>query len=268
MSGQTFRVPDAFNKPAAQWNDRQHVDITLTCNGQSFVFPSQHPAYIRQGDWRLGIAHPLYALSEYAYTHEFDRGAWLGYLVFEGEPGVVTFSSQSDPPVGMAEALQKEKLSASLERARDIAYVLSVFNVDYQNNREYLISSLNDCLSRPKGSPENDMCNRDLLSFVTNLYWRGDTALLDPLLRIADTRRDVISGIGAFYSDLLNRRAAITLDAMESLAPEKQGQICKLAYEDDLHRDSPKRERVMATLRATGTESARRCLEALSDSER
>ncbi len=267
LSGQAFEIPAVFKKATSEWRDGQYVDISLTCNGYTFIFPNQHPAFVRQGDWHLGVAHPLYALSEYGYTHEFDRGAWLAYLIFEGEPGVVTFSSQPDPPVGLAEALKQEKLNASPERARDIAYVLSVFNVDYQNNREYLISLLNGCLSRPKESPEGDICNRDLLSFVTNLYWRGDTALLYPLLRIADTRSDVIGDIGTFYSDLLNRRAAIALDAMESLPVHKQALICRLAYEDDLYLDSPKRERVAATLRTTGTGSARRCLEAVSDTQ-
>src|SRR5262249_55220577 len=44
------------------------------------------------GGWEL--RQPLYAVKEHGYTHDSDRGSWRGYLIFEGEPGVVTFSSQ------------------------------------------------------------------------------------------------------------------------------------------------------------------------------
>jgi hypothetical protein len=162
----------------------------------------------------------MYALKEYGYTHEFDHGAWLGYLIFEGEPGVVTFSSQPDPPAALSDALRKEPLNASPERGRDIAYVLAVFNVEYQKNRDLLLSSLNSCLSRPKESREDDVCDGDLLSFVTNLYWRGDSALLALLLQIAESRRDVIGDIGTFYADLLARRGVIALSATGELSDD------------------------------------------------
>lgn len=242
-----FEVPETFKRPADKWKEDQRVDISLTCNGHTLVFPGQHPAFLREGDWQLGIAHPLYAVKEYGYTHEFDHGAWLAYLIFEGEPGVVTFSSQPDPPPDLSEALRKEQLGASAERLRDIAYMLTVFNVDYQKNRDFLLSSLKNCLSRPKESPEDDVCDGDLLSFVTNLYWRGDTELLQTLLQIADSRRDVIGEIGTLYADLLDRRGEITLNAMGVLPDEKQQLVCKLA-DDDLSINSPERERIKAFL--------------------
>jgi len=168
-NGQRFEIPEVFRRPPNKWKDDQRVEIGLTCGGHTLVFPNQHPAFLREGDWQLGIAHPLYAVKEYGYTHEFDRGAWLGYLIFEGEPGVVTFSSQPDPPADLAASLRKEQLNASPERLRDISYALAVFNVEYQKNRDYLLSTLNICLSRPKESPEDDVCDGDLLSFLMNL---------------------------------------------------------------------------------------------------
>jgi hypothetical protein len=96
QTGQRFEIPDVFKGPASKWKDDQRVDIGLTCSGHTLVFPNQQPAFVRDGDWQLGIAQPLYALKEYGYTHEFDHGAWLGYLIFEGEPGVVTFSPQAN----------------------------------------------------------------------------------------------------------------------------------------------------------------------------
>ncbi len=264
--GQRFEIPDAFKGPASRWNDGQRVDISLTCSGHTLAFPNQHPAFVREGDWQLGIAHPLYALKEYGYTHEFDHGAWLGYLVFEGEPGVVTFSSQPDPPAKVSDALRNEQLNASPERRRDIAYVLAVFNVEYEKNRDVLVSSLNNCISRPKETSEDDLCDGDLLSFVTNLYWRGDSALLTPLLLIAESRRDVIGDIGTFYADLLDRRGAIALTAMGELSDDKQQLVCRLADADDLSVNPPKRARVIAFLRRASGAAAAQCLRAFGSS--
>jgi hypothetical protein len=261
QTGERFEVPAAFRRPADKWKNDQRVDISLTCSGYTLVFPNQHPAFVREGDWRLGIAQPLYAVKEYGYTHEFDRGAWLGYLIFEGEPGVVTFSSQPDPPVGLSEALRKEQLTASPERLRDISYVLAVFNVEYQKNRDYLLSSLADCLSRPKESSEDEVCDRDLLGFLTNLYWRGDGELLAPLLQIAESRGDVIGGIGTFYADLLDRRGSAALDVMGRLPDDKQKLVCRLAA-DDSSINSSKRDRIIASLRKASGAPATRCLSA------
>ena len=262
---QGFEIPEAFRRPASQWKADQRVDISLTCGGHTLVFPNQHPATVHEGEWQLGIAYPLYALKEYGYTHEFDHGAWLGYLVFEGEPGVVTFSSQPSPPADLADALRREQPNAASARVRDIAYVLAVFDVDYQKNRDYLMSLLKNCLSRPKESPEDDVCDGDLLSFITNLYWRGDNALLVPLLQIAESRRDVIDDLGTFYSDLLDRRGAVALSGMGELLDDRQKLVCRLADEDDLRFNRPKRDRIIALLREAKSAVATQCLSALGD---
>ena len=99
QSGQHFDVPDVFKKPAKQWRDDQLVDITLSCGGRTVVFPKLHPAFIRAGDWELGIAHPPYSIERFRRTPALEHGAWISYLIFEGEPGVVTFVSQPDPPL-------------------------------------------------------------------------------------------------------------------------------------------------------------------------
>jgi hypothetical protein len=264
QSGQHFDVPDVFKKPSKQWRDDQHVDVSLSCGGQTFVFPKLHPAFIRAGDWELGIAHPPYSMERFSRTSELEHGAWLSYLIFEGEPGVVTFVSQPDPPAEMEDSMKKEQPNASGERARNIAYALAVYGFEYGRNRDYLLLLLNNCLARPRESPENGECDGELLDFVTNLYWRGDDSLLAFLLQVADTRRDVIGEIGTFYSDLLDRRGAVVLESIEKLPTEKQKLICKLAYDDDLTIDSPKRDRVIAFLRGVGGEAATRCSKALS----
>ncbi len=161
--------------------------------------------------------------------------------------------------------MKREQLSASGVRARNIAYALAVFGFQYEKNRDYLLLVLNNCLARPRESPENDECDSELLDFITNLYWRGDDSLIMPLLLVVDTRRDVIGEIGTFYSDLLDRRGAVVFESIEKLPAENQKLICRLAYEDDLSIDGPKRDRVAAFLRGTGGEAAARCSAALAD---
>lgn len=262
---QNFDVPDLFKKLPKQWRDDQRVDISLSCGGHTLAFPNQHPAFLRERNWQLGIAYPPYAVQEYGYTHEFDRGAWLGYLIFEGEPGVVTFSSQPEPPADLSDALRAEQVNASPERLRDISYALAVFNVEYEKNRDYLLSALNSCLSRPKESPEDDVCDSDLFSFVANLYWRGDYKLLLPLLQIAEPRRDVIGDIGIFYADLLDRRGDIVLGGMQELPDDKQRVVCRLA-DDDLRDNSPRQERIKTFLRKAKGTAAVQCLSAFGGS--
>lgn len=165
----------------------------------------------------------------------------------------------------MSDALRKEQLNAaSPARLRDVSYVLAVFNVEYQKNRDYLLSTLNNCLSRPKESPEDDVCDGDLFSFVANLYWRGDSQLLPPLLQIAEPRRDVIGEIGTFYADLLDRRGVVVLGGIERLPGDKPQVVCRLA-DDDLSVNSPKRERIKAFLRNARGTAAVQCLRALGD---
>jgi hypothetical protein len=159
----------------------------------------------------------------------------------------------------IADSMTKELPNASGARARNIAYALAAFGVEYERNRDYRLLLLNSCLARPKEAPENDECDGELLDFVTSLYWRGDDSLLALLLRVADTRRNVIGVIGIFYSDLLDRRGAVVFESIEKLPAEKQKLICKLAYEDDLSMNGPKRDRVIALLRGAGGDAAARC---------
>jgi hypothetical protein len=265
--GQSFEIPEIFKQAASRWRDDQRVDIILTCGGHTLVFPEQHPALVRNGGWELGFARPLYALREYGYTHEFDHGACLGYLIFEGEPGVLAFSPQTNPPHGLSDDLRKEQLNDSPGRARDIAYTLAVFKVDYPTNRDYLLSSLTNCLLRPKDSAENSVCDGDLFSFVANLYWRGDSALLVPLLQLTESRRDVIDDIGIFYADLLDRRGVVALNVLGELSGAQQQILCRLADEDDLRYDAPKRYRVMSFLRGAKGGAATRCLTAFRNDD-
>jgi hypothetical protein len=265
QAGQSFTVPSEFDKKSLESSPSQKVDVTVSCGDYTLAFPKLHPSWVSAGSWEVGIAYPLYAIERFRHSGALERGTWLSYLISECngcDPGVVTTVSQSDPPAGLVDALQKEQPNASGGRGRNIAYALAVFNSEYQRNRDYLLSLLASCLSRPKESPEDDECNAELLDFIANLYWRGDEGLLAPLLQLADTRKDVILEIGTFYADLLDRHSSAALRGLSELPKEKQELVCRLACEDDLSIDSPKFERVSKSLREARNEVADRCLSA------
>jgi len=89
----------------------------------------------------------------------------------------------------------------------------------------------------------------------------AETALLQPLLQLADSRKDMIHEIGRFYAHLLDRHTAITVDELGKLAQDKQRLICQLAGEDEYSLDQPKLERVTQRLHGIGNQTANQCLQ-------
>lgn len=263
LSAHGILVPDDFRKRLSEWPEGKTVDISIDCGEYSFQFPNLHPGWVTDGAWEVGIAYPPYWFREFSYTAAIEHGEWLSYLISECngcDPGVVTSVSHQDVPNSLVADLIEEQGQASGERARDIAYELAAFGVDYRRNRDNLMARLHSCLSKPKESPEDDVCNGQLVDYVTNLCWRGDDELLGLLLKIADLRKDVILEIGTFYSGLLDRRTDDTLRAMQALPSGKQRLICSLA-KDDLRVGTPQFDRVVTNLRAANNEAAHRCLQ-------
>ncbi len=258
-----FIVPNVFNKKPSEWSPDKRVGVTVSCGEYTLIFPDLPPSWVSAGQWEVGIAYPPHWIEKFGYLTAVEEGTWLSYLESECngcDPGVFTTISHPNPPAPLLASLRREQPSSSGERARDVAYALAVFDAEYQQNRDYLLETLNACLARPKESPEDDVCNGRLLDYVTNLYWRGDSTLLQPLLQLADPRRDVIDDVGRFYADLLDRHTAATVDGLRKLDPEKQRVICKLAGEDEYSLDEPKLERVTERLHAVGDETANQCL--------
>lgn len=257
-----FVVPATFNKKSSDWQSGDSVDVGFTCGEYSLNF-QLHPSLVSSGRWEFGVEYPPHWI-EYGWTGAIEHGTWLSYLVSECddcEPGVVTYLSHSDAPPSIPARLREEQPAASGERARDVAYALAVFRVDHQQNRDYLVQLLTACLSRPKESSEDEVCDGKLLLYVTNLYWRGDAELLGPLLQMADSREDVIGDIGRFYANLLDRQPIATLSGMRNVSADKRRTICSLAGEFELRLDNPKFERVADHLRAAGDEVAGQCMQ-------
>lgn len=259
-----FAIPTIFSEKASGRSAGKKVDVSVSCGEYTLIFPKLALTWVSPGSWKVGIVHPPYWFEEFRYTSAIEHGAWLSYLDSECnqcDPGVITSISHRTPPASVVKILRDEQSTASGERARDIAYALAVYNVEYRQNRDYLLGLLNACLSRPNESPEDDVCDHRLFDYITNLYWRGDSALLPQLLQMADSRKDVIGEIGTFYANLLDRRTAIMVEGLQSLSIAKQQTVCRLAGEDDFRIDSPKLKRVAEQLHAASGDVAERCLQ-------
>ncbi len=263
-AGNSFIVPAAFDKKPSEWSPYERAEASVSCGKYELNFPKLDPTWVTAGSWEIGIAYPPYWVERFGWTGATEQGTWLSYLESECngcDPGVFTTISHPTPPSSLVPLLRHEQASASGQRRRDLAYALAVLNVRYQENRGYLLELLNACRSRSKESPEDDICDGRLLDYVTNLYWRGDSALLTPLLQVADCRKDVIDEIGTFYARLLDRRTEAALKGMQDLPMAKQETICRLAGQDDFSLDAPKFKRVAEHLHAIGGEVADHCLQ-------
>jgi hypothetical protein len=258
-----FVVPTAFLDAFASPRLRRegNVGVTVKCNEYTVAFSGLYPTIVLPGSWEVGISYP---------TSWFDsppggaeEGAWLSYLVTECngcDPGVIVSQTHPDRPQTVIARLREEQPSDTGERARDVAYALAVFKIDYQANREEVVKTLKECLLRPRNSPEDDVCDGKLVKYLANLYWRGDSGLLTLLFGIADRREDVVDDVGSFYADVLDRRPAAALDGLRSLPIEEQPEICEMAFEDDLRFNPPKLERVQMHLRQSTDYIAQTCL--------
>ncbi len=226
-------------------------------------FSGLYPSWVLAGSWEAGISYPTSWFDSMNHSTAPEEGAWASYLVAECndcDPGVVVTVTHPDVPPDLVDQLRKEQSSDVGERARNVAFALAIFKSDYETNRDFLLKLLRVCLSRPRNSAEDDVCDTKLVDEIANLYWRGDAELLQPLLNAADRRDDVLGEAGGFYSDLLDRRTALVVGELRKLPEEKQRMVCEMAATDDLRFDSPKLDRVMKNLRATGDDVAERCI--------
>jgi hypothetical protein len=252
-----FEIPTAFDKEASEWSAEETLDVRVSCGKYTMTFPKLYPTWVSPGSWEIGIVHPPYWFEQFRYTGAVEHGAWLSYLV--RGIGITSISHQT-PPASEVKPLRIEQRTASGERARDLAYALAIYNVEYRQNRDYLLGLLNACLSRPSESAEDEVCDHRLVDYATDLYWRGDNTLLPALLQMADSRKDVIGEIGTFYAQLLDRRAAVAIQELQRLPVAKQKTICQLAGDDDFSIDAPRLNRVAHQLHGIDGEVGDRCL--------
>jgi len=268
-----FIVPELFKKlyNSPRSHRKNNIDIHIECGEYFFDFPGEYPVRLLPGEWKLGIRYPQTWFEGRMEEPIIEKGMWLSYVDWECnecEPVVESVISHADPPTNVVDRLRREQSGAQGEKAMNIAYELAVFNVEYDKNRDYLLSLQDVCLSSPDKSPLEYICDDTKLhKFLVNLYWRGDSGLLGMLLQNADSRAYVVEESGYFYGDMLDRRTTVFLQSLSGLPVEKQMTVCRLAGKDDLSMDSPKEERVAKQLKAIGGDLATRCLQEIEKTE-
>jgi hypothetical protein len=259
-----FLVPALFNRKASAWPADEKVDAAIRCGQNAVKFSGLSPTWISAGTWEVGIAYPTYWIERFREDPDLEHGTWMTYLVFackDCDPGVVITVTQAEPPTSVVDRLRNEQAGAVGKRARDIAYALAAFHVEYERNRDYLLTSLDKCLARSKDSPEDDICNGSLVDFLSNLYWRGDNDILHPMTQGAASRQESLSQLGNFYAELLDRRPSVALEVLRTLSVENQKSICRSAGEEDFSVDTVRFSRVAERLGTTHDEVAARCLQ-------
>jgi hypothetical protein len=268
ITGDTFVVPAPILQAYASKRLRYKANLTakISCDDYVVTFPGLYPVRALPGGWTVGISYPTSWFD--GPTQAPEAGTWVSYLVTECnecDPGVVTEQTHNNVPQPVLDDLREEQPTADGQRARDIAYALAVFRFNYDGNREFLVKQLRSCLARPKNSPEDDVCDRRLVDYLANLYWRGDSRLLQILLNIAGRREDVLDETGEFYAVLLDRRMNAVMGGLHNLPEEKQRLVCQMAFTDDLRFDSPKLSRITEKLRASTQNEAAQCLRGISE---
>lgn len=251
-----FIIPLEFKRLNDSGEGGKHkLDVTVTCGSHTLSFPDVYASWLSPGHWTIGIDYPPFQ----HFTHHGtpEKGAWVSYLSWGGWEQWI---AHPEPLAGTVEALRAEQPQASGGRARDIAYALAVFKENYQANRDYLIDVLVSCLGRPKGSPGGGVCDYELLDYVVNLYWRGDDSLLLFLVGVADSRMDPIGDVGTFYADVFERHPDAALKAVQTIAPERRGMVCRLV---GLSASAQQLRRVNAALRASTDPVAKDCQESV-----
>lgn len=263
-----FVVPRIFAQAYASEKTRaeNNVEVSITCGDDHLSFSGLYPVWVSAGDWEVGISHPPYWFELFSRSPAIEHGTWVSYLESECagcDPGVITSVPHVETASVISEGLLHEQPMATGERARDIAYTLAVYGRERELNANYLANLLKSCLVKADSS-EDAVCDSRLLAYLTNLYWRGSDGLLVPLMRAATSRKDVISDVGTFYSDLLDRRPDAALHALEAETADIRQAVCKLAQDDDLYLNAPKRDRVVVSLRRSGNRVATECLKEIS----
>lgn len=129
------------------------------------------------------------------------------------------------------------------------AYLLATLDYEYSANRDEILRVW---------SEEGDDGNMGLL---IDLYGQGHKELLQPLLaRYDGWNAATTEGLGAFYSDELEKHPEEFLQALGAFPPARQLELCTAAGSTDGGGMAPEAERrVLANLKKSGTDVALRC---------
>jgi hypothetical protein len=268
-----FVVPDRINKlyDDPQTRNQNNIDIHVVCNGVVFKFPNQYPARVLPGTWEVGIDYPPHWFEQFRRNEIIESGMWLTHLSTECigcDPGVITSVTHADLPKEMAAQVRRHQSTATGTAARDAAYALAVYGIHYKRNSDYLLSLLQRCLTHLDNSLEDDVCNETLLDELTNLYWRGDKAILDPLLRSAGSKSNAVDELGDFVASLLDRQTRAAIEELAGLPEPQRQAVCRLAGIDEFSLNTPRFKRIAAKLNSVGESISLECLKSAEDGDK
>lgn len=223
-------VPPSLEGVSGQNDGR--VTVHARCNDFSLDFPDVYAHSLAENYWEFGVDYP-------PYVHEIghaipQRGTWASYMIW----GVwEELKLHEEPFTGLRDTIANHQLDGLSYDKYDDAYAKAVLGIEYAKNRALLLAAFERCAKKDEIDPDD--CQSNLGEHVINLYWRGDDALLQPMLDAAADKPEVLLEMGWFYAQLLSRKPELAVQRLERLPAEKQEIICRQAGKDEFWYDPP-----------------------------
>jgi hypothetical protein len=127
-------------------------------------------------------------------------------------------------------SLSSAQKTATGYRSIRIAGVLAILGHNYSYNRNVLTTKLKGCRTRPVAAE----CDEDVAGYLCELFDRGDTQLLDPLLEAGPSSDGALAEtLGPFYSDLVLKNPRLFIRHLSKRPAKEQRAIAWLAGATD-----------------------------------
>jgi hypothetical protein len=117
------------------------------------------------------------------------------------------------------------------KRAVGVAYLLASLNHRYDENRARVMDAFHQCLAQPPG----EACDEDIVSYVVSLCYRGDDALMKPLMKlgpVASSQGAVAETLSAFYAETIADDPESFLKSLSEFPLDAQKKIAALMASD------------------------------------
>lgn len=128
-------------------------------------------------------------------------------------------------------ALRQEQVKATGRRATGIAFLLAYLNYEYPTNRKRVVDALQGCIQR---SVKIDCDNENTAAYMIELFERGDTGLLRPLIDAGPTSDGALTAmLGPFYGEVFQKHPVLMLQTLAKLSKKDQQRIGFLSATGD-----------------------------------
>ncbi|HYG99856.1 MAG TPA: hypothetical protein VD837_12050 [Terriglobales bacterium] len=130
------------------------------------------------------------------------------------------------PTADAIAALTTAQADAMGTRGDAIAYLMVVLGHERDANRTRLANSLRDCTRDPES------CDERMVAYLGNLFERGDSLALEPLLNAAETGK-LTDSLGATYGDMIAHDTRAFVSAVSRRSDKEQRRICRMVASGD-----------------------------------